>query len=108
MSWDKVERRSTGGFCNQHIQVIADSAVIKNSVQNIEKMMASKDAFKAGVILVLVAQGVLLITNLVLFSYFYGIQVRQIEINTKRLDIIEQVARDFISKNEHTPPTAIE
>ena len=94
--WDGKERRTMGGFCPQHTQVIADSAVIKNSVQNIEKMMASKDTFKLGVILALIVQSVAITGQLIAFAYFYGIQVRQIEINTHRLDIIEEVARDFV------------
>ena len=94
--WDRTERRMTGGFCPQHTQVITDSAVIKNSVVNIEKMMSEQSSFKIGVIIVLIAQGIILVGQLVGFAYFYGIQVRQIEINTKRIDVIEQVARDVL------------
>lgn len=91
MGWDGVERRKEQReYCSAHIQFSNDIAVIKNSLQNIEKTITQGVTFKNGVVITLIAQVVVIISVIVSVANWCGKIEKQVEINTKRLDVIER------------------
>ena len=91
--WNGNERRSNQGFCNQHIEWVTDMATIKNSLKNIETTIIESVSFKTSVVTAFISVAVVLVAQLVGFSYFIGQQSKQIDINTRRLSVVEEQQR---------------
>ena len=86
-TWDGIERRGELkqlGFCPAHIEQVADMAVIKNSLLNIEKTISESTSFKTGMVLSVIGITFTLVVQIIIFSYLYGGLVKQVEINTTK------------------------
>ena len=77
-------------FCGQHLELVVHLAEIKTSVNNIEKGMASAATYKTGVYTSIISMAILLVVQIIAFSFLYGKLVNQVEVNTSRLGIIER------------------
>ena len=83
MSWDGIERRKEKEFCSTHVGLVSDLAVIKNSLQNIEKNIVEGATFRRGVIFSMISIASLLIVQIAAFAFLVGGMNKQIEVNTK-------------------------
>jgi hypothetical protein len=90
-NWDGKERRSSSNFCSQHITAVADMAVIKNSLANIEKTIVQGTTFKTTIVTSLIGVLITLVIQIATFSYLYGQAQNQIKVNTERLNKIESL-----------------
>ena len=90
MVYNGIERRKNEDqFCPQHISFVTDFAVIKTSLLNIEVILKEAASFKTGIITSLMGILIVLIVQISTFSFLYGKLINQVEVNTKRLSIIE-------------------
>ena len=93
-NWDGDERRKSGGeFCGQHIATVSSLVRIETSVMNIEKGIVSAATFKQGIIISLVGMTLLFVAQIATFAFLYGQLVRQVEVNTIRLNILENLEK---------------
>jgi len=83
--------------CDYHVKLCEDIAFIKATIDSLDKKInGSMDAIRAHIEQgwqwrgLIISTIIGLIVQLVSFSYLYGMASRQIEINTKRLDRIEE------------------
>ena len=95
MSWDGIERRreSKETFCPAHIEFVADMSVIKTTLINIEKTLTEGTTFKSAVVMAFIGITLTLVIQVIVFSYFIGQMNRQVEVNTARLAILEDMNR---------------
>lgn len=91
--WDGKERRRSSEFCGQHIGYATDIATIKQSVLDIKKEITTGGSFRSAIITAMLSMGLIIVIQIVTFAYLYGQTMRQVEINTKRLDVIEGILR---------------
>lgn len=92
MSWDGTERRASvqrDNFCSQHLSLATDLAVIKECAKNIEQKMVEGTSFRNGVVIALITIAFALVVQVATFSYLYGQITRQVEVNTRRLFMLE-------------------
>jgi len=80
-------------YCEQHIMVATDLSSIKTSVVNIEKQLTEGINFKTAVISSLVGIIILIVIQVVTFSYFYGQLSNQVLVNTARLAVLENAVK---------------
>jgi hypothetical protein len=93
MTWDGIERREENsklGFCSAHIELIEDMAVIKTTLLNIEKNMKEGMSFRTGLVLTMIGVVVTIFIQVAAFAYYIGIMSKQIEVNTRRLNMVEE------------------
>ncbi len=94
MSWDGTERRADvvrSKFCDQHINLATDLAVIKECAKNIEAKMTIESSFRNGVVISLISMAFTLFLQMAVYAYFYGQLTKQVEVNTVRLTVVEKV-----------------
>ncbi len=87
MSWNGEERRKSDGFCPAHITFVADMATIKESLKNIESNLTVSAKWKTALVGAYIAVAI----QAVGFFTLWGAINKQVEINTKRLDVIERI-----------------
>ena len=97
MEWNGEERRSgTMSFCNQHIDTIKILTKVSTSMESLERTMSESSNFKKSVLISFIG---IIMTMFIQFGgvcYIYGQMSKQITVNTTRLDVIEQTARELI------------
>lgn len=93
--WNGIERRQ-GNFCASHIEIVKSVAVIETSIANMEsKISATLGSIDKHVSqgnqwrLAIVGVAAMVILQFIGFLNYNSKMSKQIEINTKRLDIIE-------------------
>ena len=100
MSWDGVNRRksTSNGFCNGHIELVENVAVIKTTIENVDKRINGSiddihDHIKSGVAWRLSIIGVagMLILQIIVLSSMWGRLCTIVEINTKRITTLEDM-----------------
>ena len=94
MSWDGIERRGNQkvlGFCPAHIEFVADIAVIKSSLANIEKTITQGINFKNAVMMGFVSIAVTIVIQIVAFAFLFGQINKQVSVNTDRLGKVEDI-----------------
>lgn len=98
MAWDGKERRKEPGYCPAHIQLCEDMAVVKTTVLSLDKRInGSIDTIERHIqngIKVWVAIGGLVFTIFLMIisaSRVAGETKKQIEVNTVRLTVLEEI-----------------
>jgi hypothetical protein len=93
MGWDGQERRACvarDNFCNQHISLVQDLAVIKTSTKNIENQITQSGSFRIGVVISLLTIAFSLVIQVTSFAYLYGQLSNQVSVNTDSINILEK------------------
>ncbi len=86
-------RREPREFCNAHIPMSNDIASIKTSLQNIEKATTQGITFKTAIVGSIIGVVILVIIQLITFSYLYGKLVNQVGVNTLKLENLERLEK---------------
>jgi len=101
--WNGKERRTNcpTQFCNQHIEMLTQLTEVSTSLKGMVSQLSETNSFRRAIVLAIISIIFALFINIAITSNSIGQLTRQVTVNTGRLDIIEQVARDYI-KNEVT------
>ncbi len=78
-------------FCSSHIELITDLTEIKSSVKNIERGITQATPFKTAIVSSLLGMLLVIIIQVITFSYLYGKLVNQVEVNSARIINLEKV-----------------
>jgi hypothetical protein len=98
MDWDgKSERRQgSSSFCSQHIETVKLLTKVSTSLDNMLIQMADNSNFRRTIMTSLIGIAFAMCIQIGGTCYTYGQMSKQITVNTTRLDVIEQTAREFI------------
>ena len=92
MKWDGTERRSSMGFCQQHIETVKVLTEVSTSLKGLMQQMTDTNNFRKSIIIILISMSITIVVHASLTGFFIGQMSKQITVNTSRLDIIEQTA----------------
>jgi hypothetical protein len=98
MEWDQKSERRLGSssFCSQHIETVKLLTKVSTSLENMLLQMADNNNFRRGITTSMIGISFAMCLQIGAVSYTYGQMSKQITVNTTRLDVIEQTAREFI------------
>jgi hypothetical protein len=109
--WDgKTERRKEGYYCDGHPETREAIILLKNNMQHladavtrIDKHMEEAAKSRTGWWMAVFSVIFGLIFQTFVFSYYIGSATKQIEINTKRLDVLERHYTEWVLIREKKP-----
>ena len=96
--WNGKERRANcpTTFCSQHIEMLTQLTEVSVSLKGLVTQMTETNSFRRAIVISIISLVFAMFVNIAMTSNALGQLTRQVTVNTARLDVIEQVARDVL------------
>lgn len=83
-------------FCNQHLEMLTQLTEVSTSLKGLVTQMTDTNNFRRGIVLSMVGIIFTVFLHVGASCYFLGQITRQVTVNTARLNILEETARELI------------